>query len=1046
MPEVENAISQGIADGRYLKLAGGTMTGDINMGGQDMTNMASLALAEQSPVPASASANTLVLYSEAIKGFSFLSSLDDTGMRRKFQRDSVFVGKNTTGSSIPAFRAVYAIGSEDDVPLIAKARANSVSTMPAIGVTLEAVANGAYGRIMQIGLVENANTSAFTAGDILYVSSTTAGILVATAPLWPNIRQEIGTILAVSATVGSVQVVARSMFNEGILDHGGLLGLADNDHTQYLLLAGGTMTGPIAMGGQNISGGGTITGQYLVATGGIAYIGVDDTTKGALSLYGDGTGADSGGVLYVHTAADHDGAGIDYYTVAVDQDDFKISQHTTLKLTLQGSDGTWLFGAAVNMGTNAITNAGDITGTNIYVGDDGTMGISGDVLWTFDSTPATSQIEMTTGCLMMGGAQRIYFEASGTTQGGEYISSDAADYLDIHFTDDDKGCRFYSGANLLLTVQRFDAANPTLTKLIAPLRHEFLVGATRIFSIQATFMIAHQELRMAADNRVIAWGTSADATAYYDGTHFVINPNSVGSGKVYIGATADDDIVANSFQTTTAGTEYVQSDDAGYMDYAAATAHRFDSTVFVVDSANGRIGVGIATPDNRLHIHNTTSGGAWAKWTNSTTGTGAGQGFLVGLDASEITYVRNYENTDMQFHTNNLLRFTIEAGGNLLVTDTKRLQFNAATEYINSAGAGYMDYAAATAHRFNTSLLYLDVTNTRVGVANAAPRSGYTFDVGGNVVISQAADIGSIYRGFQFVPAAYNAQSVFRSYGAVDDQFAIAAQSTAGTGEISVVRLGNATNGLIKFLVRASGGALAEVARITPSVMLVAGTNQIQFNDSGTYWNSPSNGVLAGVTDGTITLGAAATNQTVFSSVGRQTMIGTARVYQTDWLPASAIKAPAANQATYVDHGIAGAWQFADGSTKYIHVRMKMPNNWASGTDISFLFGWSSTTTDPGDDSKQAVWQIEVLPRGADEDTTAAAEATYSDAFSASGTAEGLVTSTLTIANAILSATDTCIIIRIARLGGDGDDDLGDTAEFLGCCLQYVADSLGEAT
>lgn len=238
----------------------------LDMSGNHITSCASLALAEQSPVPASAAANTLVAYAEAVKGFSFLSSLDDTGMRRKFQRDSVFVGKNTTGSSIPAFRAVYAIGSEDDVPLIAKARANNTATMPAIGVTLEAIAHDAYGRIMQIGLVENANTSAFAAGDILYVSSVTAGILVATAPLWPNIRQEIGTILAVDASVGSVQVVARSMFNEGILDHGGLLGLADNDHTQYLLLAGGTMTGPIDMGAQAITNGGAITGAAITGT------------------------------------------------------------------------------------------------------------------------------------------------------------------------------------------------------------------------------------------------------------------------------------------------------------------------------------------------------------------------------------------------------------------------------------------------------------------------------------------------------------------------------------------------------------------------------------------------------------------------------------------------------------------------------------------------------------------------------------------------------------------------------------------------------------
>jgi hypothetical protein len=64
-----------------------------------------------------------------------------------------------------------------------------------------------------VGLVEDVDTSAFTAGDVLYVSAVTAGILVKTAPTHPNIPQEIGTILVSDAAVGSVQVVARSMFN-----------------------------------------------------------------------------------------------------------------------------------------------------------------------------------------------------------------------------------------------------------------------------------------------------------------------------------------------------------------------------------------------------------------------------------------------------------------------------------------------------------------------------------------------------------------------------------------------------------------------------------------------------------------------------------------------------------------------------------------------------------------------------------------------------------------------------------------------------------------
>ena len=203
--------------------------------------------------PANPAANVLRIYVEDFKGFSFYSFRDSTGMVRKLVRDSVFVGKNVTGDTIPASRAVYASGSSEGVPTIAKARANNLATMPCVGVTLESIANNAFGRVMQVGLVENIDTSAFAAGNVLYVSSTVAGILVATPPLYPNIRQEIGTILVSDAAVGSVQVVARSMFNEGILDHGGLLGVADDDHTQYLLVDGTrAMTGDLDVGSANM--------------------------------------------------------------------------------------------------------------------------------------------------------------------------------------------------------------------------------------------------------------------------------------------------------------------------------------------------------------------------------------------------------------------------------------------------------------------------------------------------------------------------------------------------------------------------------------------------------------------------------------------------------------------------------------------------------------------------------------------------------------------------------------------------------------------------
>jgi hypothetical protein len=221
--------------------------------------------------PATPAANNLRLYVEDFHGFSFYSFIDDTGMVRKIVRDSVFVAKNETGTSIPAFRAVYSAGGAVDVPTIAKARSNNLATMPAIGVTLEAIADGAYGRVMQVGLVEGVDTSSFDVGDVLYVSSATAGVLVKTAPLYPNIRQEIGVILIDDAAAGAVQVIARSMANEGILDHGGLLGLGDDDHPQYTrkdtLTAKGSIYGASAVDtpAELVVG---IDGQCLVADSG----------------------------------------------------------------------------------------------------------------------------------------------------------------------------------------------------------------------------------------------------------------------------------------------------------------------------------------------------------------------------------------------------------------------------------------------------------------------------------------------------------------------------------------------------------------------------------------------------------------------------------------------------------------------------------------------------------------------------------------------------------------------------------------------------------
>jgi hypothetical protein len=177
----------------------------------------------ENAAPGAPAVNVIRIYAFDSKGFTLLGILDSGGMTRQLVRDSVFIGRNMTGSPIPAFRLVYASGSSTNVPTIALAKADAIATMPAIGITLEAIADNAYGRVMQAGLAENVNTNAFNEGDVLYVSAATAGLVTATPPTYPNIRQEVGTILVKHVSAGAAQVIARSMLYEPIINIDGLL-------------------------------------------------------------------------------------------------------------------------------------------------------------------------------------------------------------------------------------------------------------------------------------------------------------------------------------------------------------------------------------------------------------------------------------------------------------------------------------------------------------------------------------------------------------------------------------------------------------------------------------------------------------------------------------------------------------------------------------------------------------------------------------------------------------------------------------------------------
>ena len=118
---------------------------------------------------------------------------------------------NDTGSTIALGKAVYISGASGSDPTIALADNTSASTMPAVGVTKESIANNATGLVTIVGALAGVNMSAFTEGDVLYVG--TSGDLTDTKPTGTALIQNMGKV-AKAAASGSFIVTGAGRSND----------------------------------------------------------------------------------------------------------------------------------------------------------------------------------------------------------------------------------------------------------------------------------------------------------------------------------------------------------------------------------------------------------------------------------------------------------------------------------------------------------------------------------------------------------------------------------------------------------------------------------------------------------------------------------------------------------------------------------------------------------------------------------------------------------------------------------------------------------------
>ena len=120
---------------------------------------------------------------------------------------------NNSGASIAIGTPVYQTGVSGNNITIAPADADDAAKMPAIGLTTSTIANGNEGTVIILGVVNGLDTSSFSAGDTVYVS-TTAGALTTTAPTGESgLIQNFGRVLKVNASSGSIAVMGAGRAN-----------------------------------------------------------------------------------------------------------------------------------------------------------------------------------------------------------------------------------------------------------------------------------------------------------------------------------------------------------------------------------------------------------------------------------------------------------------------------------------------------------------------------------------------------------------------------------------------------------------------------------------------------------------------------------------------------------------------------------------------------------------------------------------------------------------------------------------------------------------
>lgn len=287
----------------------------------------------------------------------------DADVTLQLGQENIVKVYNGSGATITNGSVVAVSGAQGQRPSVVLADADSEPLSAAtLGFAAENIANGAEGFVTTFGLIRGIDTSAFTAGAPIYLSST-AGAFTATKPVAPAHTVFLGWVVKVNASSGEVFV---NISNGWELDelHNVLITSPANGNTLIYDAAAGVWENANLTAGTGISvtnGAGSITiaNTGVTSVTGTSPVNSSGGATPAISLasgYGDTQNPYASKTANYFLAAPNGAAGAPTFRAVVAADIPTLNQNTT------GSAAKWTTARTLSF-TGDATGSGSVDGS-----------------------------------------------------------------------------------------------------------------------------------------------------------------------------------------------------------------------------------------------------------------------------------------------------------------------------------------------------------------------------------------------------------------------------------------------------------------------------------------------------------------------------------------------------------------------------------------------------------------------------------------------------------------------------------------------------------